>query len=291
MPEELIIDITQSAPSHGTELDPRVVTLGIEVNGVIKKYTGLQISARGIKYANQNQNEAEVTIENLDNATLNYILTETSPFNLNLTPKRLFLYAGRQSYGTSLIYAGNIITSTVSQPPDIRLSMKCLTGNFHKGNIFAISYNSNVTLSQAAAAIADNLTLGLDFQANDKSISNYSYSGNAYGQLEYLAALGLIDVFIDDNILVVKNSTVPLARSVKLVDVDNGMIGIPILTEHGVTVRFLVDNETRVGGLIGLRSIRYPVVNGNYIIYKLGFEITSRDTPFYYIVECKRFGQ
>ena len=292
MPQELTIEITKYAPERGSKLNPRIVTLGIEVNGVLKTYSStFQISAHGIKFANFNNNQAEISIDNVDNETLTYILTETSPFNANLTPKRVFLYAGRESYGTSLVYAGNIITSSVSQPPDIRLTLKCLTGNFHKGNIAAISYSANITVSQAAALIADNLSLGLDFQANDKTITNYSSSGSAYEQLRYLANTGLIDVFIDDNILVVKNRNLPLTNSVKLVDIDNGMIGIPVLTEHGITARFLVDNVTRVGGLIAIKSIRYPYMNGNYIIYKLGFEITSRDTPFYYIAECKRYGE
>jgi len=70
------------------EIDKRIVRVGIETNGAIKYYEGLNITANGTKYGNANQNECEVKISNLDKATRDFILTETSPFNLNRTPKK-----------------------------------------------------------------------------------------------------------------------------------------------------------------------------------------------------------
>ena len=113
MPNEI------AATSPQAELDPRIVRLSLEVNGKIKVYENLFIAAVGVKYANPLQDEAEITIYNLDKATQDYILTETSPYNANRTPKTVILEAGRQSYGTSVIYIGNIIYSSVTQPPDV----------------------------------------------------------------------------------------------------------------------------------------------------------------------------
>ena len=80
--------------------DPRIIKVGIEVNGNIKVYQDLDIRASGTKYANANQNECEVKITNLDNETLNYILTQTSPFNNNKTPKELV----KKNYSELLAY-------------------------------------------------------------------------------------------------------------------------------------------------------------------------------------------
>ena len=66
------------------------------------------------------------------------------------------------------------------------------------------------------------------------------------------------------------------------------MIGIPEFTEQGVKVKFLVDNQTKLGGGIEIRSVQYPATNGQYSIYKLGFQIASREQPFYYIAEAAR---
>ena len=270
------------------ELDPRIIKIGIQVNDQIKTYDQLAITATGMKYANANQNECEVTIANLDKTTQDFILTETSAFNLNRTPKLLTIDAGRQSYGTARIYQGNIISSKVSQPPDVLITLKCLTGNFQKGQIVARSQVGLASFLDIARATAADLNLTLNFQANNRMISNYNFSGGALRQVDAMNDLGSVNAYVDDGILVIKESTKALPNRIKVIDIDSGMIGIPDITEQGLKVRFLLDNQTVLGGLLRVSSLIYPVVNGDYIIYKLGFEIATRDTPFYYTAEAKR---
>lgn len=269
-------------------LDPRIVKVTIEVNGVLRTYQGIAITASGTKYANSLQNECEITLSNLDRATQDYILTETSPYTLNRTPKTVTLEAGRQSYGTAVIYRGNVISSSVSQPPDIAVTLRCLTGNFFKGNILSRSQPGQVTYLQASKQVATDLGMILNFQANDKNLGNYSYSGSALKQVDHLSSVGGTNVFIDDNTLIVKNAYVPLNHTLKILDAESGMIGIPEFTEQGVKVKFLIDNKTVLGGGLRIISKVYPAVNGDYAIYKLSFEISNRDTPFYYIAEAAR---
>jgi len=77
------------------ELDPRRVQVSIEVRGRVKTYEGIEIRASGVKYASANQNESEIQLTNLDKATSDYILAETSAYNLNRTQKIVTLRAGR----------------------------------------------------------------------------------------------------------------------------------------------------------------------------------------------------
>lgn len=270
------------------ELDPRIVKIGIEVNGQLKMYEDLALVAVGTKYANANQNECEIKLTNLDKQTSDFILTETSPFNLNRTPKRAVVDAGRESYGTTRIFSGNIIRSSISQPPDKTITLKCLTANFQKGNIIARNQAGSVALSQLAKQVAADVGMALNFQAQDKQIANYTYSGAALNQVDKLNELGLISAYIDDDILIVKDLTKPLTNVARVLNVESGMIGIPEITDQGIKVKFLLDNQTKVGGLLQVQSSVYPAVNGNYMVYKLNFEIASRDTPFYYIAEAKR---
>ncbi len=60
-----------------------------------------QLLQQGTKYGNSLQNECVVTIDNLDKQTQDYLLTETSPYNKNRTPKTVTVRAGRESYGNS----------------------------------------------------------------------------------------------------------------------------------------------------------------------------------------------
>lgn len=267
------------------ELDERIVRVGIEIDGVINTYEGLAISATGTRYANANQNECEVKIVNLNTQNRNLILTETSPFNLNKTPKKLFLYAGRKSWGTTLVFQGNVVTAVPSQPPDIALTLKCLSENFEKGKVVARSYGANTNLSEISAGVANDLNATLDFQATDKQISNYTFSGGALNQVGKLGTSGDIDAYLDNGILVVKDAQVPLSGVLTIVNSSTGMIGQPEITERGIKVKFLIDGQTTVGGAVQVKSKINPAANGTYVIYKLNFEISSRDIPFYWVAE------
>lgn len=276
--------------TNNMSFDPRIVKLSIEVNGKIKTYQDLFISAVGVKYGNPLQNEAEITIYNLDRETQDYILSETTPYNSNFTPKSVILEAGRESYGTTVIYYGNIIMVNPTQPPDIGIILRCLTGNFLKSTILTRTQPGTIPLETIANAIAEDIQVSLEFQATNKMIANHNYSGSALQQLEVLASYGLLNVFVDDDKMVVKNANDILQGNLRDLSSSTGLIGIPEFIERGVRVKFFIDNKTRLGGGINLRSELYPAVNGVYVIYQLAFVITNRLTPFYYIADCAWVG-
>lgn len=270
------------------ELDPRIVKVSIEVNGRLKTYDGLSFEIDGCKYANAIQNECEIKIGNLDKDTLSYILTETSPFNKNKTPKRVIVEVGRISYGTAQLFIGNIVSSKLSQPPDVTVQLKCLTNNFSKGNIISTNQSSQAKLSQIANGVASTLGVKCNFQATDKQVNNYSYSGPSLKQIDSLNQMGNVNAYIDDDVLIVKNNNTPLANRIQIINANTGMIGIAGATEQGIKVKFLINSLTVLGGLLRIESSQYPEQNGDYEVYKLHFEVASRDIPFYYIAEAKR---
>lgn len=270
------------------DLDPRLLRIGIEINGQLKQYEGLDMVASGTKYANANQNECEVKLTNLDKATRDFLLTETSPFNKNKRRKLLTVEAGRKSTGYSLVFTGDITNAVGAQPPDISITLKAMTGDYSKGVIIARSQPGIAPLSNIAAQVAKDLGLSLRFEAKPRQISNYTFTGSAAKQVEQLGRMGQVNAYIDDKTLVVKDFNKALQRVVREVNLDAGMIGIPEFTEQGVKVKMLFDNQTTLGSGLRLTSRLNPAVNGLYTVYKLGFELASRDTPFYYIAECTR---
>lgn len=271
-------------------LDPRLLRIGVEVSGQLKLYEGLALTASGTKYANATQNECEVRITNVDKATRDYLLTATSPFSKNKTRKVLTVEAGRVSTGYALVFAGDITNAVGAQPPDIGLTLKAAAGDFAKGEIVARSQPGVVPLRNVAARVAQDLGLSLVFEARPRQIANFTHTGSVARQVELLGTLGRVNAFVDDKALIVKDFNAPLRNRLREVNLDTGMVGIPEFTETGIKVKMLFDNQTVLGGALRVRSKLNPAVDGTYTVAKLGFELASRDTPFYYIAEAVRYG-
>lgn len=271
-------------------LDPRIVRIGVEVDGQIQVYEDLDISVRGLKTANPLQNTCSVTISNLTRATRNYLLTETSPFNQNRTPKRIFVEAGRVSTGVARLFVGEITEAAPSQPPDIALTLKAKTSNFAKGQILSRSGAEQQSLSSLAAQVAGDLGLTLDFQATDKQVANYTFSGPALRQVNALELIGGVDAFVDDDTLVVKDAGRPLPNRTRVLSQESGLIGAPEATERGVKVKMFLDKDTVLGGALVLESKLNPALNGEYTIFQLEFDAETRGQAFYWVAEASRNG-
>lgn len=272
-----------------TTIDQRILRVGIEVSGEIRWYESpLAITAKGSKVVSDTKNSADVTITNLSKAVRNYILTETSPFNKNKTPKKLIIEAGRTSTGTARLFVGDIISSSPTQPPDIGLNMKAQTGAFKKGELVARSGEAREKLSAIAERVATDLDATLVFEAQDKFIANYSFSGASIRQVEAVADTGGVEAYLDDETLVVKDRGKPLQNRVKIINNTSGMIGVPEATERGVSVKVLFDLQTDLGGQIDLTSELNPALDGSYTIFKIDYDLASRDTPWYLNIEAER---
>jgi len=267
--------------------DNRLLRIGIEINGRLQVYEGLAMYARGSKYANANQNDCEITITNLSSVTRDQILSDVSPFNNNRTPKSFIVEAGRESYGYSKVFSGTIASATPSQPPDINLVLKALTKDDKKGEVIARSMPES-KLSSVARNVAKDLGVTLQFEATDKVISNYNFTGGALKQVDELGKAGNVDVYVDDDLMIVKDTNKPLTNQIRILNIDTGLIGIPEITEQGIKVKFMFDNQTKLGGMLRVQSKINPATSGDYIIYKLSFDLSSRDNSFYWIAEAKR---
>lgn len=250
---------------------------------------GIAIVASGVKYANPIQDECNISIANLSKNIRDQLLTQLTNFNYNQDRKSVQVFAGRVSTGLFLLYAGDITQCYPSQPPDITLNVECRTAQFYKLNILAQANAITSPMSQIAAQIGASMDLTVQFEATDKQIQNYCYTGSALKQVNALGDLGSVDCYIDGKTLVVKDKGKALQNIRYALNSKNGMVGIPEPTEWGVRVRsFLVPNA-RVGCGIDLTSDLNPLLNGAYTVYKLGFQIASRDVPFYTIFEATKF--
>lgn len=271
-------------------LDPRLLRVGIEVNGKVNVYEGLAITAKGYKSGSFVQNECTITIANLDKSTRDYLMTEGNPFTRNRdnTWPKIIVECGRESFGYFVLFKGDITSVGSSQPPDITTTIRALTLNHFKGSMVSHTAKPNTPVSEVAQQVADDMGLSLQFSATDKLVSNWNYTGAAAKQIQKLYYFGDYDAYVDDDILVVNDRSKTLPASIRELSPQSGLLGKPEFIDNGVRVKFFVDNYTRVGTRLRLKSDIYPAVNGDYKIFKLSFDVANRDNPFYYIADAKR---
>ena len=266
----------------------RRIRIGIEVNGNLHLYEGMKIAANGTKFANPLQNEATVVISGLNAETRNFLLTETSPFAKKKTAARMTIEVGRANGDLVLLYTGDIVSAEIGLPPELEMTIKAKTNNANSAKVVVTHGRERVKLSQLSREVANNNGLTLNFQAQDKDIGNYSFSGTPAKQIQDLQRAGGVSAFVDDSELVVKDRAKALTNRRRILNERSGMIGLPRADEKGVEVTYLIDGESLLGGQLTIESKLNPSLNGDYVIDELKFDARTHSDEFFYVAKCKR---
>ena len=269
--------------------DKRITSLGIQIGNKLKTYKNISFYATGTKFSNVNQGQAEVKILNLNRDERERLMTECSPFNTNPARKSVIIEAGVESTGTSVLYQGDIFRVSVSGKPDVALTLRCLTGNYNKNSVVAQTFDKSTDITEIAKSVAEANGLDLSFEGIKKKIGSVIFNGTAFDQLKGLDKLTDDDVYVDDKTLVIKEKSKPrVGSTLKILNKGTGMIGVPESTENGLRVTMLYDPGVSVGSRIRLKSELSPILDGDYVVFKLDFDISSRDKNFYLIAEARR---
>ncbi|AUG84962.1 hypothetical protein MAELSTROM_43 [Pseudoalteromonas phage Maelstrom] len=272
-----------------TKLDNRVVIATITIDGDATTYQGVSIEAKGIKVSNTIMGQCDVTILNVKREDRERILKETNPFFGTGKTISISIEAGRESYGTTVLYTGTVFRSRATPKPNIGLALKCIQGYDNRAKIVSRSATEITDLSSIARWVAEDNGYNLSFEITDKKIARYSFTGSAQASLNQLAELtDGANVYVDNKTLYIKDSGKPASGlPVRILDKTSGLLSAEG-TEYGVKVKMLFDSVTKIGGQIDLTSELDPSLNGSYVVRKLPFHITSRGQPFYYVAECNR---
>lgn len=270
-------------------IDDRIIRVGIELDGVVKYFEKVNIKASGSKTNNSTQNEFNISITNLSRETRDYLLTNNNILNRKLKNKSITVEAGRKSTGLSLVFKGDIRMVNTSQPPNIALNIRTYTGDALKSQLISTSAGASAKLSTISKTIAESLSKKLIFQAIDKTIANYAFTGAKLEQVKRIENLGGVDVTIDNDSMIVKNENKPLRGQIFLINATNGMIGLPTINERGISVKTLFNNNVKIGSIIRIESKINVALNGDYVVYEIHYDIANRDTPFYTTFEGTKY--
>ncbi len=271
--------------------DGRLLKLTISIDGSSDVFVFDQnyyITATGTKFTNGNFGEFAVRLDNISKSTRDLIINKTSLWNLNKKVANVLLEVGRASYGTFQVLQGQCIAITPTQPPDIGLMFNSLANIGAAGIINGYTASPVATLQAIAQSIATANQLNLEWHVspeNNTVVGNYHFTGSVATQVRKLQDLGSIKAYVDPPNLVVTDYYGARGSNVVQVNAQTGMIGVPQLTASGARVKQLIQNDVLIGSSVKVQSQINPGANGTYWLNKLAFEVSSWDTPFYWIMD------
>ena len=272
-----------------TAFDDRLMTFTITSQG--QTFTFDQqyyMLATGARFINGNCGECSIRIDNISKQTRDYLATNTTTWRKGHQVAEISLEVGRVSYGTFQLFQGNAIVCTPTQPPDIGLIIKSLANSAAQGFTGSLVTSAQTSFSGVCQQVAQQNNLTLSFQANNNpQIGNYHFNGSIPKQIDKLNSLGLGYLYIDGNTLIVTDINTARKLPNVQININTGMIGIPEVTAVGCRVKVLISNDIRVGTPVTITSTSNSAANGNYYVYKIMFEVASREVPFYWILELR----
>lgn len=264
-------------------LDLRVqtqaVALGIQAHAMIQVYNLSQVVRQQIlSRINEYQNH----------------LTQTSGSGSPFVP--VTITAGYNSpasasqpasNNTTQIFTGEAYSSRLlSGPPNIGIQIMAATRQVDKTAIPSALPAAQMTFLAAAqyAATQAGLQLQCTASCNSVAVTNPFITATNIGQLPkmlmYLAPTNNpVDVFIDSGTLYVRDRNAMADGSTPLA--INEFIGVPNLNEYGCDFSVLFRTDIRMHTAVAVQSVLNPALNGNYVPYHVGHDLTSRGESFY----------
>lgn len=257
----------------------------------LKRLDGLAFRAKVSRKRGAVLSEANISIANLTRSDVEYLTTYMSPYINPGIRKKINVYAGYDTTGYGRIFTGDIYKALPSDMPDTWLNIEAKS-LFYQNRV-PISYSAqNISMQEAGKSVANQLGLDFEWQADtQKTIDVFNFRGSKAQLIEKYNSFGDVVAFEDNGVLKVQNKNAKRGKGqIKLISKDTGMIGIPEPDQFGVKVKCLLDPSLACGDWIRVQSDRLKSVNGEYQIYTLDFDITSREQAFYCDIYAKNYG-
>lgn len=283
----------------------RIVELSIGTNGQGLLISDLHIDFKIERSVTLSENFAEFTIYNAKEETRNKILK---------IGNNLIFKAGYKDEGISALFAGNIIESiSLKEGSNIITKIKSVSKSTKKElqyQTVSLSYGPKTSLIiplQQIAGLAGAVVNGIN-NANILLVNGWVYVGSLNGAIRYIRNILNsydIDMYIDNNELVVYQKGVASKFEVVILSYTGGLISVNNITEQEVSNRSkkasstrkkAINNKKRIGFealIIPQLQINAPVtintdkIKGTFLTEKLIFEGNNYGGDFKVIGEAK----
>lgn len=273
------------------KVDKRICYVQIQTPSGDKEIRNISMRGRITRKMSETGSDAKISIANLAREDVEYLTTYTSPYVDQSKKKHINIFAGYESTGVGMIFSGDIYSALPEGLPDTWLNIEAKTEYFNQQNIITLS-QGRMPVKNIAAIIANQLGCELVFRSSsEKFIDSFNFTGAKTKLLNRLNELDNFYAYIDNGVLYCvdrdetppeQNSSVKTKGTIKLINEDSGLIGIPQPDEYGVKIKVLLDPSVNLGDWFKLESKRLPIVNGFYQVYEMTYDFATRE-PQYYI--------
>jgi len=282
-------------------MDKRICYVQIQTPEGDKEIHNIAIKGRITRKMSETGSECKISIANLAREDVEYLTTYVSPYVDQSKRKKINVFAGYESTGVGMIFAGDIYSALPEGLPDTWLNIEAKTNYFEQQNIITYSQES-APVKDIATNLAGQLGYELSWQSkSQKIIDAFNFNGAKAKLLNKLNQMGNFRAFIDNNILYVidKDEEPPEENeppqtysgkprnnqkesgTIKIINGDTGLIGLPQPDEYGVKIKVLLDPSVAIGDWFKLVSQRLPIVNGFYQVYEMTYDFATREPQYY----------
>lgn len=251
-----------------------------------KLLSGLNISFNmQITAAVGESGNANITVYNLNREDMGFLSTCAAKWEQQKSLIQLYVGYSDDDTGEDdikCVFSGWITQATPEGYPDLALNIKGLTGKEWWGQRIDISKADTSVMD-----LIDYTSSATDYPVNinasvrkgnallNKRLENFTYSGTSWGLMDKIQEMlgggfapnkdGVFLSTYNDQTFVWTNEESSTGNTL-LVTEKTGMIGVPEATTLGVNVNILLNTGVNIGDRIRLKSVRMPILDGDYTI-------------------------
>lgn len=254
-------------------------TLMVNAYNGEKDFFGLPITVAIEKPGQPDPNSANISIFGLSEDNLKQLvslsfLRHTSQHNL------ISIKAGDLGAELSTAFQGEISSAWAdfNSAPNIELKIEALSG-FYPQRIAASPQSINGTASAADLIAQQAAQIGYSFvnYGVTAQVRNAVFNGSPIEKSRQIAKQVGAQLIIDDRTMVLKANDTPRDGEAPLLSAESGMLGHPVFTQDGITIKCIYRPDVRLGGLFKVESI-VPGATGTWQVTKLSHNLSAYST-------------
>lgn len=271
---------------------------GLNIKFHYQKYIGSILYGKG-----------KVSICGLDKNTIG-VLTGFSDVTTELQKRRIIkIKAGYEGQELGLMVDGTILSALPTMPPDVWLNCDVMNNFEQSEKLMAFSTTGDLNFAEYCDTVAK--AIGIPKVENrvkkqeylDRLISKQSIkAGNIFNIVDSISTVFTIgekyktgvSSYIENETLIIDYNDLPAddprTQNPILVNKDNGMVGLPELTNAGIiaNITTLLNPSVKTGDVIQLESSQIPAANGLYYVKGITHTGEYRGNSWYTMLHCGR---